>query len=120
VQPALRRGAGPPVDGEYVDHLPRFAGPTRGSREHQRAYLELLAAKASQHVGTAIAVGVGGLNGTMLRLTVNAVLMLTRPKKPVMVHGSVPEAVAWLRGLPGQVPALHDANVLDELAALAL
>jgi hypothetical protein len=99
--------------------IPRFDGPTRGSREHQRAYLELLAAKAAQHVGTAIVVGVAGLNGTMLRLTVNAVLMLTRPKKPVMVHGSVADAVGWLRGLPGQVPALHEAKVLDELASLA-
>lgn len=98
--------------------IPRFAGATRGSREHQRAYLELLAAKADQHVGTAIAIGVAGLNGMMLRLTVNAVLMLTRPKKPVMVHGSVADAVAWLRGLPGQVPALHESKVLDELAAL--
>lgn len=98
--------------------IPRFDGRAGGRREKQRAFLEALGARASKHVGTAISVGVSGLNGTLLRVTVNAVVMLTRPRKPVRVHGSVADAVAWLRELPDQVDALRDEHLLPELADL--
>jgi hypothetical protein len=71
-------------------------------------------------LGTAVVVGVAGLKGTMLRLTVNTVLLLVaHPKRPVQLHGSLGDAVRWLQALPGQLVEVRgDVQLVNELEKL--
>lgn len=98
--------------------IPTFDGPTRGSREIQREFVEYLRSVSEQHLGMAIMVGVPGVKGMMVRMTVNAVLMLARPTRPVHLLASIEDAVAWLRALPGQSAALSGPDLVSELASL--
>ncbi|MFZ5441986.1 MAG: hypothetical protein ACOZQL_18415 [Myxococcota bacterium] len=98
--------------------IPRFDGRTRASREAQRAFVDFMGSVADRHLGMAIVVGVEGVKGMMLRLTVNAVLMLAQLKRPVHLVASVADAVDWLKGLPEQSRALEAPELAHELAAL--
>ncbi|MDP1829808.1 MAG: hypothetical protein Q8L48_41460 [Archangium sp.] len=89
--------------------IPNFDGRARASRATQAAFATLLGDLHEHLVGTCITITVPGLKGTMLRMAVNAVLMLGKLRNPIQLHGSVPATLAWLKSLPGQVPGVLDA-----------
>lgn len=98
--------------------IPNFDGPTRASRERQKEFVEFMQSIADRHLGMAIVVGVPGVKGMMVRLTVNGVLMLSRLTRPVHLLASIGDALTWLRALPGQSAALSNPELHPELLSL--
>jgi hypothetical protein len=102
--------------------ISQFDGAARGSRSEQKAFATLLGELHEHLVATCITITitVPGLKGTMIRMTVNAVLMLGKLRNLIQIHATIPATVTWLRSLPGQVSALLGApNLLQELEHLA-
>lgn len=96
--------------------ISNFDGEAGGSRAAQKAFATLLGDLHAQLVSTCIVITVPGLKGTMIRLTVNAILMLGKLRNPVQIHASIPETVTWLRSQKNQVPSVTNApNLLQEL-----
>lgn len=99
--------------------IPKFDGRPRATRAAQAAFGKTLGELREHVVGTCITITVPGLRGAMIRMTVNAVLMLGKLHNPIQIQASVPATVTWLRSLPGQVPALLEApNLLRDLERL--
>jgi hypothetical protein len=94
--------------------IPNFDGETKGSRASQKAFATLLGDLREKLVSTCIAILVPGLKGTMIRMTVNAVLMLGKLRNPIQIHGTIPATVQWLRAVPGQVPGVLGAPYLTQ------
>lgn len=69
-------------------------------------------------VGTAIAVTAKGFGAVVIRTFLAGFSLVSSGKAPMKTFGTVPEAVAWLRALPGQAKALaDDAGLAGEVAA---
>lgn len=99
--------------------IPNFDGRPSATRAAQSAFARVLGDLRQQVVGTCITITVPGLKGAMIRMTVNAVLMLGKLHNPLQIQASIPASVAWLRSLPGQVPAVLGApNLTADLQRL--
>jgi hypothetical protein len=99
--------------------IPNFDRKPTATRASQAAFAKTLGELREHVVGTCITITVPGLKGAMIRMAVNAVLMLGKLHNPIQIQASVPATVAWLRALPGQVPALLEApNLLQDLERL--
>ncbi len=64
--------------------------------------------------GSATLVLMRGLSGVVARTFLSAFFMLNRAQMPQAVLSTYDEAASWVRGLPGQTPALVGS---DDLAA---
>ena len=94
--------------------IQKFDGSAKASSGAQKTFATLLGDLHEQIVATCLTIIVPGLKGTMIRMTVNAVLMLGKLRNPIQIHATVPATVAWMKSLPGQVVGVTGAAYLQQ------
>jgi hypothetical protein len=98
----------------FLTVLPAFDGPMKADASLVKARMQRMDQLASQILGSAMVVTVTGLQGAMVRMILTASLMLQSGRSPTRIFGAIPEALAWLQGLPGQ-----DAGVKARVSLVA-
>lgn len=96
--------------------IPRYAGPSRASRQRQLALANVMRAHAHRHLGAGVVITVPGVRGALIRMVVNGLGLLTTLDPAVSVFSRLEDAVDWVMTLPG--PAQDRAQLLAELQAL--
>lgn len=91
--------------------LPHFDGPPRGNRDAQRALAQAIGNLQERLVGTAVVITVPGVKGAMLRMIMNSVAMMG-VRRPMKVHPTPADAVAWMHALPTQTDEVRNSPTL--------
>ncbi|MFZ5440636.1 MAG: hypothetical protein ACOZQL_11555 [Myxococcota bacterium] len=81
--------------------IPSFGGLPKTDRERQLASMRVLDDR-QRHLATAVVLGVEGVAGALIRMSINSLSLLAPGAPPLRFCGDVAEALAWLAGRPGR------------------